>query len=305
MHSARTKGSLKTTLAAFSALLLSAGLTAHAQTETVLYNFTGGSDGSEPNSSLTPDGKGNFYGTTLEGGTFGDGTVFELSPNGGGWNETVLYSFTGGADGANPDFSGVIFDSAGNLYGTAYSGGGSHEVGVVFELSLVGTSWTEKVLYSFSGGTGGGNPEGGVIMDQAGNLYGTNSSGVFEISPSGGVWTEKVIYDPGVAKGETAPGLTMDAAGNIFGVVDSRVFELSPNGSGGWNTTVINTVAARIQPDTVIFDKAGNLYGMTAGGGANNCGRVDKLSLGKTGKWTQKILYSFQCSNGSFPLGNL
>jgi uncharacterized repeat protein (TIGR03803 family) len=133
-------------LAALSALLLMAARPAHAQTEAVLYTFTG-SDGDEPYSNLTPDGKGNFYGTTAFGGDFGPGAVFELSPNGsGGWNETVLYSFTGGADGALP-YSKVILDSAGNLYGTALHGG-AYGVGAVFELSPVGTSWTETVLYS-------------------------------------------------------------------------------------------------------------------------------------------------------------
>ncbi|MGB6385636.1 MAG: choice-of-anchor tandem repeat GloVer-containing protein [Terriglobales bacterium] len=138
MHSAQMKGSLKTALAAFSALLLLAALPARAQTETVLYKFNGGKHGAIPSSSLTSDGKGNFYGTTYGGGVksgpSGYGTVFMLSPVGsGGWNQTVLHSFTGGADGANPIYSSVIFDNLGNLYGTA-QGGGANGSGVVFEL---------------------------------------------------------------------------------------------------------------------------------------------------------------------------
>ncbi len=122
------------TLAVLSAVLLLAVLPAQAQTETVLYNFAGPPDGATPYSNLTPDGKNNFYGTTYGGG-LGYGTVFELSPNGsGGWNETVLYSFSGGADGAYPTYSNVIFDDEGNLYGTA-AGGGANGYGVVFELS--------------------------------------------------------------------------------------------------------------------------------------------------------------------------
>ncbi len=156
---------------------------AQAQTETILYNFTGGSDGGDPESRLTPDGKGNFYGTTNSGGKSGEyGTVFELSPNGkGGWIETVLYSFPGGADGAHPIFSSVIFDRAGNLYGTTYEGGiGCAPVGcgIVYKLSPKGSKWTESVLHRFAGGVNDGlNPTTGVIMDQAGNLYGTTTSG--------------------------------------------------------------------------------------------------------------------------------
>src|SRR5450755_455431 len=131
-----------------------------AQTETALYNFTGMPDGANSWSSLTADSKGNFYGTTNTGGLacaetqYGCGTVFELSPNGkGGWNETVLYRFCSAincTDGAIPYTAGLIFDSAGNLYGTTWTGG-ANGYGTVFQLSLVGVSWTETVLYSFGG----------------------------------------------------------------------------------------------------------------------------------------------------------
>ncbi len=302
------------TLAVLSALLLilTAARPAQAQTETVLYNFTGFPDGGFPLGGLTSDRAGNFYGTTSGGGVacgeteFGCGTVFELSPNGnGGWNETVLYSFTGGADGAEPG-APVIFDSVGNLYGTA-TRGGANGYGVVFELSPVGASWTETVLHSFAGGADGANP-GSLIMDPAGNLYGTNSAGVFELSPSRGGWTNQVIYSVSAAL-----GLTMDAAGNIFGFGYSSgwtVFELAPNGRGGWNATVIYLlIPASKHNDApgapLVLDKAGNLYGTTSGGGAKNYGTVYQLSRGKKGKWTKKILYSFkggEHGDGSDPL---
>jgi uncharacterized repeat protein (TIGR03803 family) len=280
--------------------------------EIVLYDFTGGSDGRYPDSSLTFDGAGNLYGTTQSGGVFGYGTVYELSPTGsGGWNETVLYSFTGGADGAYAT-SKPIFDGVGNLYGTA-TGGGANGDGVVFELSPVGGNWTETVLYSFAGGADGANPGTGVIMDPTGNLYGTNSAGVFELSPSRGGWTNLVIY--GVSP---EGGLAMDAAGNIFGagwIYGWSVFELSPNGNDGWNPTILHIFSGAGHDGleafgTPAFDQAGNVYGTTAFGGAKNYGTVYKLhriTKGKNkGAWTETILHSFESGrDGALPVAGV
>ena len=279
---------------------------AQAQTETLLYNFCSQpncSDGRSPLSSLIFDGAGNLYGTTGGADGHGYGSVFELSPNGGGgWNETVLYSFTGEADGGNPWHSPVIFDSAGNLYGTA-SSGGQYGNGVVFELSPAGTSWTETVLYSFCSEPGcadGANPRYGLIFDASGNLYGTtcncgnseNGKGVvFELSPSGGGWKEQVIYN------QAGGGLTMDAE-NIFGTTFSTVFELSPNGNGGWTPTVISTFPEDSPMGTPVLDQAGNIYVARSG---MNAGSVYKLSPGKKGKWTKKILFRFGGKRGSGP----
>jgi len=139
--------------------------------EQVLYASQGGSDGSSPSSGLIFDALGNLYGET-EGGGNGNGTVFELSPNSnGGWTETVLYSFQGGNDGVGPS-DGLVFDQAGNLYGTTYGGNGT-----AFELSPNGSGgWTETVLYRFLGGSDGAGPQG-LIFDQKGNLYGTANEG--------------------------------------------------------------------------------------------------------------------------------
>jgi uncharacterized repeat protein (TIGR03803 family) len=309
-------------LAVLSALLLIAARPAHAQTETVLYRFhKDGLDGKKPQSRLTSDGKGNLYGTTAYGGAFGYGTVFELSPNGGYghrlWKETALYSFTGGTDGAWPLYSPVVFDSLGNLYGTT-NGGGAFGVGTVFELSPAGTSWTETVVHSFSGGTDSSDPENGLIIDPAGNLYGTTFFGgadffggtVFELSPSGGGWTWQVIYSVDHADhGGIMAGLTMDAAGNIFGVGNMSVFELSPDGNGGWNPTVIYTFKVFRYPGiyqfgefTPALDNAGNLYVpiafATNGGSKDCCGVVYKLSPGVNGTWTAKPIYFFKGANG-------
>ena len=296
--------------------LVCAARPAQAQTETVLYNFTGGSDGNDPSSGLTSDGAGNFYGTTVLVGQSGDGTVFELSPNGsGGWNETTIYTFPGGLNGFSP-FSNVIFDSAGNLYGTLY-GGGAHNFGAVFELSRIGTSWTETVLYSFVGGMDGATPYSGLIMDPAGNLYGTTSHGgsnsvgtVFELSKSGGGWTERVIYSPPAHKFNSSaspPALTMDAAGNIFGASYTTVYTLSPNGHGGWNPTVLHTFSGSYFADTTpVLDQAGNVYGTTFKGGAYNAGTVYMLTLGKTGTWTSKILHAFGSGqDGAYSFGRI
>jgi uncharacterized repeat protein (TIGR03803 family) len=147
--------------------------------EQVLYAFQGGNDGSSPSSGLIFDALGNLYGETEGGGAHGGGTVFELSPNSnGGWTETVLYSFQGGNDGGGPS-SGLIFDQAGNLYGTTYGGGGGTSGnGTAFELSPNGSGeWTEAVLYRFLGGSDDASPQG-LIFDQKGNLYGTAVGGV-------------------------------------------------------------------------------------------------------------------------------
>ena len=185
-------------------------------TETVLYTFQGGNDGAFPYASLIFDSNGNLYGTTSGGGTGLDGTVFELSPPSGSpstWTETALYSFTGSSDGGSP-LAGVIFDSSGNLYGTTYSG--AHGLGVVFELSPPSGgsgSWSEDVLFVFTGHGDGGLPFAGLTFDSKGNLYGTTAIGgltsgatckksggcgvVFELSPPGvgsDDWTETPIY---------------------------------------------------------------------------------------------------------------
>jgi uncharacterized repeat protein (TIGR03803 family) len=302
------------TLPVLSALLLIAARPVQAQTLTVLYNFSGGSDGGNPNALLTVDDEGNLYGTTYMGG-LGYGTVFELSPNGsGGWNETVLYSFTGGLDGAYPEFSNVIFDDNGNLYGTT-GYGGTNEDGVVFELSPVGGGWTETVLYNFAGGTDGANPMNGLIMDQAGNLYGITINGgtkggtVFELSPpsgGSGPWPEQVIYNVAESNEAFPPGLTMVVEnGNetIFGTSDSSVFELSPNGNGGWNPTVIHNFSGTPTGAPAFYE--GNLYGETEDGGSG-FGTVFEL-VQENGVWQPKAkpIATFNFKTGSGPEGGL
>jgi uncharacterized repeat protein (TIGR03803 family) len=325
MHSARTNKLAAAViraglaLAVVLALLLIAARPAQAQ-ETVLYTFTGGIDGANPTSRLTFDSAGNLYGTTYGGGLWGYGTVFELSPNGsGGWNETVLYSFTGGADGANPNYAYVMFDSAGNLYGTTYNGGisgcgrESLGCGVVFELSPVGTSWTETVLHTFAGGTDGTNAVNGLVMDGAGNLYGkTNSYSaegrfsdtVFELTPSGGGWTNQVIASLG---GLSTSGLTM-RSGSIYTTSSNGVFEVSPNGNGGWQTHRLYTFSNVDPVGTLAFDQWGNIYGTAAGAGRSG-GMMYTLTppYGGFGYWTMRTIHSFVGgqADGANPAGGL
>src|ERR1035438_312038 len=311
------------TLTAFSVLLFFAARPAQTQTETVLYNLSA-SGGGGPESGLTSDGKGNLYGTATFGGAVGPGTVFELSPNGsGGWDETVLYSFCSDhlycADGAYPTFSGVIFDSEGNLYGTAYQGG-AYRYGVVFELSPSEGGWTETVLYNFCAegypcNITGAYPVNDLVMSRAGNLYGrTFKDGpvpgtVFELRHSRRGWTEKTIYY--VDNGGYA-GVTLDDNGHIFGVSTSTVFELSRGGGKGvWTPTVIHTFTGSPKDGyyaqgTPVLDEAGNLYGTTYQGGVREGGAVYKLSSVKEGKnkgeWKERVIYSFKGeADGSSP----
>jgi len=299
-----------TTLVLLSTLLPVAFQTASAQTETVLYSFLGGSDGSDPNSSLVADSAGNLYGATYSGG-LGSGTVFELSPSGGAYTETLLYSFcalSDCADGAGPTSTSLIFDSAGNLYGMTTSGG-ANGYGVVFELSPGDGGWTETVLYSLAGNTVGPFPGYNLLFDSAGNLYGIvgyysyggGGGIVFELSPSSEGWTEQTIYMFGDYSGNNL-GLAMNSAGDLFGDTTNTVFELTPDGSGSWTATTIHTFTGGTKdgdsPEgNLVFDSAGNLYGTAWYDGAKGNGVVWKLSPVTTGKkkgtWSEKILYSF------------
>jgi uncharacterized repeat protein (TIGR03803 family) len=235
------------------------GGSAWAATEKVLHTFLGSAHGYWAQGGLVSDGKGNLYGTTLLGGAHPNtGTVFQLTPaSGGGWKQTVLHSFSG-ADGQQPTAS-MIFDAAGNLYGTTQYGGASGN-GVVFKL-VPGSNgrWTETVLYAFSGGTDGGTPEGSLVIDKKGNLYGTTNVGgdnqcygcgvVFKLAPgSHGQWIETVLYAFTGGNDGAFPwaGLVSDKAGNLYGTTQTsaggggNVFELKQS-NGNWSLAVLYT----------------------------------------------------------------
>jgi len=315
------------------ALILPAQVAA-ANKLTALHVFKGFADGAEPVGGLTFDAAGNLYSTTTIGGdssncgTQGCGTVFELSPNSDGtWTESVLHSFTG-ADGFIP-MGALVFDAAGNLYGTTKGGGaspncqgGTRGCGTVFELSPnLDGSWTESVLYSFTNAADGALPLAGVILDTAGNLYGTASSGgasqsgvVFKLTNGGGSWTESTLYafTDGADGGGPSAGLVFDAAGNLYGTTIAGgnlkdqvcylagcgvVFKLTPNSDGTWTETTLRRFPhfGGAHPQAgVIFDTAGNLYGTTPdGGNTDGEGVVFKLAPQSNGSWKETVIHRF------------
>jgi len=392
------------------AVILTVGLAAQGQTFTVLHTFTGGADGAEPLAGLTGDAAGNFYGTTMVGGTgvgvcsaSGCGTVFKLARHGsswvlnpiyeftsvdngpfnpearvvfgpdgalygttvnggacGGewcgtvfklqppasfcrsvmcpWTLTVLHRFSGGDDGAFP-YSEVAFDSSGAIYGTTSGDGdascmvirGVNGCGTVFKLTRnADGTWTNHTLYEFHGGSDGGRPVAGVVLDQAGNVYGVTAFGgggpcnydlgcgtVFELSPSGSGWVETTLHQFTGAADGGAPygGLMFDHAGNLYGTATEggaglgTVYELTSS-QGGWNFGVIYTFTgtqASGPEATLIMDAGGNLYGTSASGGNNQgFGTVYKLTS-TAGGWTYSSLHDFdlQGSDGGLLYGSV
>jgi uncharacterized repeat protein (TIGR03803 family) len=297
----------------------------------VLHHFENdGKDGYYPLASLIFDAAGNLYGTTSQGGADQVGIVFELMPeNDGRWNEKILHSFVSTlADGWEPK-AAVVFDPAGNLYGTTYIGGAYQNYGTVFKLTPSGNGYSsEKVLHNFDfNGTDGYNPLAGLVFDSSGNLYGTTVVGgtttngtVFEMTPGKhGSWSEKVLYNfTGGSDGSLSnAGLVTDAAGNLYSTTVSggdpqctrgggcgTVFKLTPDAEGQWTITTLHMFKysdGAFPTSGVIFDGAGNLYGVTNEGGAYKsggcvnlgCGTVFELMHGSGGKWTEKVLHSF------------
>jgi uncharacterized repeat protein (TIGR03803 family) len=308
-----------------------------------LYKFSGGKDGKLPQASLIFDQAGNLYGTTLFGGAHSVGTVFELTPKAGGsWTEKVLLNFNI-KNGALP-YGGLIFDASGNLYGTTDIGG-AHNGGTVFKLAPnADGSWKESVLHSFCSLTNcgdGENPVASLIFDKAGNLYGTTSAGgtcvfgvpvcgvVFKLAPNAdGSWRESVLYNfcplTNCDDGRIPfAGLIFDQAGNLYGTTDiggahdgGTVFQLVPNADGSWRESVLYSFCSRTNCGdgagplaSLIFDRAGNLYGTTASDGAHGGGTVFKLAPNADGSWRESMLHSFCsptiCSDGANPFASL
>lgn len=251
----------------------------------------------------------------------------------------VLWNFGGPGDGATPKGK-LVFDRAGNLYGTTLDGGMTNCVetcGIVYELSPTANGWSETVLYKFCSQpkcADGQVPFAGLIWDESGNLYGTTELGgpygggtVFKLAPpsqQGGTWTESVLWGfiPNGAGGANPCGrLTWDSSGNLYGTTDEggaanigTVFELSPS-PDGWTETVLNSFEYLDGggPLTgVIFDKSGNLYGTTplfgddsCNGGDEGCGTIFELSPSGNGKWTEQVVFVFTMETGGLPFGEV
>jgi uncharacterized repeat protein (TIGR03803 family) len=298
--------------------------------ETMIYHFTGGKDGANPG-PLAIDAAGNLYGVAQGAGrpthgtpvciASGCGTIFRLSPGGpSGWTFNVLHAFTGVNDGSIPQ--SITLDSKGDIFVTTLAA--LHAGGAVFEMSPSASGLNGKTIHVFPANstTDGNEPRGPVIVDAAGNLFGTTEFGgahfdgtIYELTPgTGGAYTESLIYSftGGNDGGEPWGALTFDSSGNLVGVATGGgvnrggvVFMLTP-GSGTWNESVLYSFSGGSDGSTPvarpIFDAAGNLYGIAENGGINGptcsggCGVVYKLAP-SSGGWTKSTLYSFTGAN--------
>jgi uncharacterized repeat protein (TIGR03803 family) len=359
----RMSTSIRVIIVVAATLLFASGALA-ASSYKVLYAFKGGNDGNYPAGALALDAAGNLYGTTVAGGgdqqfcsgsNPGCGTVFMLTNSNGKWKERVLHHFQIGnhtSDGSAPN-GGLIFDTAGNLYGTTSSGGGATKqcssgagqgCGIVFELSPTsGGSWTESVLHRFQTNRGGAGPYGGVVFDDAGNLYGTDAAAgdcceppifgwgagvVFRLEPTSSGWNENILHSfcsLSKCSDGNAPyaGLLRAADGTLYGTTAygggnsfpcnnlgcGTVFKLAGNSDGSWSEQVLHAFTGKDGVQTsngLTADSKGNLYGTTAVDGAFGDGTVFKLTLTSDGQWRFRVLYNFRieyAGSGSFSTG--
>ena len=305
--------------------LLLAATAQAAVHEKVLYRFTGGTDGAYPDSSLLLDRHGNLYGTTSGGGDQncsiygnpGCGVVFELTPFGKGkWQQQVIYTFQGGADGLWPS-GNLVLDASGNLYGTTLYGGDytrctDYGCGTVFELSPnADGTWTKSVLYDFSASTDGIFPSG-LLFDKAGNLYGITYEvygTIYELSPpkqKGGAWTETILYTLQSFGGQPDPYLVFDSKGNLFGAWFNAyggewgaAYELEWTGKTWQETDLYDFLGGGYggQPKGgVTLGGKGHVYGTGASGG-NDFGIAFELKQ-CSGQWKESMIYNFCSLNG-------
>jgi uncharacterized repeat protein (TIGR03803 family) len=320
-------------------LTASAHSQANPGTYEVLHAFTNSPDGGYPVSGLLRDTQGNLYGTTSAGGNTSAscnnnycGVVFKIDSAG---NETALYSFNGQPDGANP-LAGLVEDAAGNLYGTT-CGGGATGNGTIFK---VDSSGKETVLYSFAGQPDGSCPGAGLVLDAAGNLYGTTTNGgvsnagaIFKLDTTG---KETVVYSfTGQADGKSPQDLLRDSAGNLYGTANrggvvnctgprggtigcGTIFKLDTTETftvlysfQGWNPTRDGGLPV----GALVADAAGNLYGATEYGGSGGCvvgspgGKTTTVGCGTVFKidptGAETVLHSFTGPDGSLPRAGL
>jgi uncharacterized repeat protein (TIGR03803 family) len=304
-----------------------------AITFTTLYSFKGqGGDGAQPYAGLAVGNNARLYGTTVYGGSSAAGTVFELAPPvaaGGAWRETVLYSFAGGNDGANP-YGGLVIGTNGSLYGTT-AAGGTANAGTVFELAppaAEGGIWKETILHDFGAIGDGADPQAGVVFGANGVLYGTTYDGgtpqpypncpggcgtVFELSPPaavGAMWTETVLYSflgNGSIRGNPAAGVVIGQGGVLYGTTiyggtdGGTVFALTPPDAAGgdWTETTIHSflLDGSLPYGGLAVGKNGSLYGTTSGGNGSAFELVSP-------EWTESF-YNFMEPGGIEPYAGL
>jgi len=252
----------------------------------------GGEDEASTPAGLIFDSAGNLWGAALSGTLRVSGAVYELERNAGAWERFDRYDFPGTETTPPNPNPGLIFDAAGNLYGTTMTGGAGHK-GTVYELTA--QHYTFSSLFTFNG-FDGDEPNAGVILDNSGNLYGSTTAGgaagkgnIFELSPKqGGGWTEKVLFTFNGADGQAPGALTFDANGNLWGTTSlggangaGTVFELT-NSAGTWTESVIHSFGGSgdgVTPvGALIFDSLGNVYGATSAGGADGVGTVWEIT---------------------------
>jgi uncharacterized repeat protein (TIGR03803 family) len=313
-----------------------AGL-ASAQTENTLFDFTE-TDTFWPQGGLVQDARGNLYGAARGGGTYGVGTIFELSPPGqagGAWTKTPIYNFLSWGTTGNIPSSGLTMDSSGALYGTTYVGGDSRcACGVLYKLvppTQQDGAWTQQVLHAFtSAGTDGRLPNASIVINSHGTIYGVtqqggawNSGVLYQVKPgTGGTFSETVLYSFGSNQDASTPNgpLVLDSTGNLYGVTSlGGVFNqgavykfIPPTKAGQKGTESIlfsfggGSLSSGITPvGDIVFDTAGNLYGVTnAGGNGVSDGVVYQLQPA-TGAWIENVLFDFNGTTGRNPAAGL
>jgi hypothetical protein len=275
------------------------------------------------------DSEGNIYGTTAWGGgngcNYGCGTVFELKRTASGWQEKILYRFHGSSN--NPA-AGIIFDRAGNIYGTTLGTRNDCNQGNVFELTPNSQGgWTETVLYSFDCANSGYNPQSDLVFDEQGDLFGTAQTSVFELIPKGGgKWKEVTVHDfKGQPDGQqTTSAVAIDSSGNLWGTTQAGgtkrcgyqdlrgcgiVYKFAPENGGKWSETAVYEFARgsgnAVNPSNAFLMKTPEDFLATSSGGGDGSGAVFELTQsGK--KWTQQVLYRFLgYPDGAYPIGQL
>jgi uncharacterized repeat protein (TIGR03803 family) len=293
--------------------MLASGAVAAGSTE-VIFSFEEES-GEYPYTELVRDGAGNLYGTAVEGGEFGGGTVFQLTPSG---TLTVLYNFAGQLDGGQP-YGGVTLDAEGNLYGAAVVGGTGQACeqgcGVAYKLTNDGGVWTQTILHNFTGGNDGAGPGAGLTIDQRGNLYGMTPIGgayglgtIYQLHPTEqGTWRFRVVhaFTGGVDGSSGSAGrMVIDEAGRLVGVTTvggahghGIVFRLHQR-AGSWRLETLHSFkgqpGAGFPYGALLIDPSGRLYGTTYYDGELGLGSVYRLAQAPSGRWRERVLHSFQ-----------